>query len=222
MSERDWKRWDVYQLNLARGGEGLVAHNGDYPLWVGPDEVSFLRGNQVVLKRLSNGKERVIFDSGPPPMESTIGTPALSPLNRDLLAVAARGRHDGVFVVNLATKQLIKYGPGCELGWFPDGKRLYWVEPHGRGHTRVMASPLKPVKPRVFMDKPGAYSHEYFVRFSQDGRWMVWCGAAQGHEHDQADYEVFLWDTTQPPEKAVRLTFNQGNDRWPDIFVEKR
>jgi len=221
VSERNWKLWDVYGLSLGSGAEQLIASNGDYPLWVGPGEISFLRGNQVVLKDLAKGKERVIFDSSGPPLSGTIGTPALSPMNRDLLAVAARGKHDGVFVVNLANKRLTKYGPGCELGWFPGGKRLYWVEPHGRGHTRVMASPLKPVKPTVFVDKPGAYSHEYFVRFSQNGRWMVWAAAAKGHEHDQADYELFLWDTTRPPAEAVRLTFDQGNDRWPDIFVEK-
>ena len=219
VSERNWKLWDVYRLNLTQGGEGLVARNGDYPLWVGPDEVSFLRGNQVVLRKLAGGQERVIFDSGS--MRSTIGTPALSPTNRNLLAVAARGKHDGVFVVDLAQGKLTKYGSGCELGWFPQGKRLYWVEPHGQGHTRVMASPLKPVRPSVFVDKPGPYSHEYFVRLGPDGRWMVWGASTGGHEHDQADYEIFLWDTTRPPSEAMRLTFNAGNDRWPDIFVEK-
>ncbi len=221
VSERNWKLWDVYGLSLASGAEQRIAPNGDYPLWVGPGEISFLRGNQVVLRRLDSGKERVIFDSTGPPVSGTIGTPALSPVDRNLLAVAARGGRDGVFVVNLATKRLTKYGPGCELGWFPGGKRLYWVEPRGRGRTRVMASPLSPVKPKVFMDLPGSHSHEYFVRFSQDGRWMVWAAAAKGHEHDQADYELFLWDTTRPPAEAMRLTFDQGNDRWPDIFVEK-
>ena len=221
VSERNWKLWDVIHMRLAGGKERLLAKNGDYPLWVGPREVSFSRGNQVVLKSLASGKERVIFDSTGPPLEGTIGTPALSPRDRNLLAVAARGKHDGVFVVDLAKNTIQKMGQGCELGWFPDGRRLYWVEPHGRGGTRVMTSPLRPVRPRVFMDKPGRYSHEYFVRFSQDGRWMVWAGSAGGHEHDIADYEIFLWDTTKPPEQAVRLTYNKGNDRWPDIFVEK-
>lgn len=221
VSERDWKQWDVYCLDLATGQERLVARNGDYPMWVSQNEVSFLRGNQVVLKSLKNGQEKVIFDSTGPSLEGTIGTPTLSPINRNLLAVAARGKHDGVFVVDLAKGSLLKIGPGCELAWFPDGRRLHWVEPHGNGGTRVMRSALNPVRPSVWVDKPGPHSHEYFVRLSRDGRWMVWCAAAKGHEHDKADYEVFLWDTTRPISQAVRLSFNAHNDRWPDIYVEK-
>ncbi|MCB2192886.1 MAG: hypothetical protein KQI62_15045 [Deltaproteobacteria bacterium] len=221
VSERNWKQWDVYRLDLATGAESLVAPNGDYPLWVSGDEVSFLRGNQVVIKSLQSGQEKVIFDSTGPPLKGTIGTPALSPKDRNLLAVAARGKHNGVFVVNLAQKSLVKMGPGCELAWFPDGRRLHWVEPHGRGGTRVMRSTLNPVRPRVWVDKPGPYSHEYFVRLSAGGRWMVWCAAAKGHEHDKADYEVFLWDTTRPISQAVRLSFDGRNDRWPDIYVDK-
>lgn len=222
VSERDGKQWDVYRLDLATGQERLVARNGDYPLWVSRDEVSFLRGNQVVQKSLTTGQERVIFDSGGPPLEGTIGTPALSPKDHSLLAVAARGKHNGVFVVDLAHgNRLLPMGSGCELAWFPDGRSLHWVEAHGNGGTRVMRSTLNPVRPQVWMDKPGPYSHEYFVRLSQDGRWMIWCAAAKGHEHDKADYEVFLWDTTRPIGQAVRLSFDAHNDRWPDIFVEK-
>jgi hypothetical protein len=44
------------------------------------------------------------------------------------------------------------------------------------------------------MDLPGAYSHEYFPKLSNDGRWLVWGAAAEGHEHDRADYEIFVWE----------------------------
>ncbi len=221
VDERDWKQWDAFRLDLASGQERLVARNAAYPMWVSQDEISFLRGNQVVVKSLASGQERVIFDSTGPPLEGTIGTPVLSPTDRNLLAVAARGKSDGVYVVNLAQAKATRFGAGCELGWFPDGRQLHWVEPHGLGRTRVMRSTLSPVRPEVFIDKPGPYSHEYFVRLSQDGRWMIWCAAAKGHDHDKADYEVFLWDTTRPPDEALRLSFSPHNDRWPDIYLEK-
>ena len=54
---------------------------------------------------------------------------------------------------------------------------------------------------------------------SADGKWLVWCATARGHEHDRYDYEVFLWRIGRPAEEAVRLTFHSGNDRWPDICV---
>jgi hypothetical protein len=71
----------------------------------------------------------------------------------------------------------------------------------------------------VFMDLPGPYSHEYFPRFSNDGRWLVWGAAAEGHEHDRADYEIFVWEIGTPWERAVRLTHHTGNDQWPDLWV---
>ena len=221
VSERNWKLWDVYHLRLSDGHESLLAKNGNYPLWVGTDEISFLRGNQVVLKSLGSGAERVIFNSSQPPLVRTIRTPALSPLDRNLLAVKVRGKNRGVFVINLVRNTIKKIGDGCQLGWFPDGKHLYWVEARGRGGSRVMSSSLSTVRPQVYMDKPGEHSHEYFVRLSQDSKWMVWGATAKGHEHDIADYEIFLWNNSKPPTEAVRLTYNQSNDRWPDIYVQK-
>jgi hypothetical protein len=41
-----------------------------------------------------------------------------------------------------------------------------------------------------------------------------------GHEHDLADYEVYIWDINTDKEKGpVRITFHTGNDRWPDIHI---
>jgi len=48
---------------------------------------------------------------------------------------------------------------------------------------------------------------------------MVLGASAEGHEHDRADYEIFLWRVDTPPETAVRLTFHTGNDNWPDLFL---
>ena len=39
------------------------------------------------------------------------------------------------------------------------------------------------------------------------------------HEPDIEDYEIFIWKIDTPGNEALRLTFNRGNDSWPDIFV---
>ena len=41
------------------------------------------------------------------------------------------------------------------------------------------------------------------------------------HEHDVADYEIFLWKKGSDAGKATRLTFHTGNDNWPDVYIEK-
>ena len=57
--------------------------------------------------------------------------------------------------------------------------------------------------------------------WSPDGKWLVWCATDRGHDHDIVDYEVHLWRIGTPADQATRLTFHSGNDRWPDIHVER-
>jgi hypothetical protein len=46
----------------------------------------------------------------------------------------------------------------------------------------------------------------------------VLAATQRGHDHDIADYEIYLWEVGTPADTAVRLTYHSGNDRWPDIF----
>jgi Tol biopolymer transport system component len=220
VSERYELPWDVWVMDLATRDETEVAKNGNYPQWVGNDQVSFMRGGQVVLKDLKSGQEKVLYDAAQPPVKGVPQTPELSP-DRRLLAFTARGAMRGTVVYDLAANKLRQVGDGCEITWYPDSRRVLWVENGGNGGTQILHSALEPLKPQVLMDLPGKYSHEYFPRLSPDGKWLVWGAAAKGHEHDVADYEIFLWQLGTPWESALRLTQNQANDRWPDIFIEK-
>ena len=56
---------------------------------------------------------------------------------------------------------------------------------------------------------------------SPDGKWLVWGATDKGHDHDMFDYELYLWKIGEPVETATRITYNSGNDRWPDIWFGK-
>jgi len=222
VSERRYDPWDVYLLDLATGRERLVVRNANFPVWAGPDRILFIRGRKVILRELTTGREEVILDGGADPVDAAISTPELSPADPNLLAFTGRGKMNGVFVAHLGQKTFTKIAGGaCELTWFPDGRRLAWIGGGGRGKTRVMVSALDPVSPSQLIDLPGTFSHEYFPRLSRDGRWLLWAASAGGHEHDIADYELFLWRLDRPASEAMRLTFNRANDRWPDIFIDR-
>ena len=140
----------------------------------------------------------------------------LSPDGRQL-TFSIRGVFDGVAIYDLGEHRLIPVDKNaCDIVWAPDGS-LVWIEVGGNGDTRVMTNRQRKIS--VFMDLPGAYSHEYFPKPSNDGRWLVWGASAGGHEHDRADYELFVWEIGTPWDQATRLTYNPSNDNYPDLHV---
>jgi hypothetical protein len=149
-------------------------------------------------------------------------TPELSPDGSRLAVTVRSRRYHGVAVVDLASRAVTPLSEvnACQITWLPGSSRLLWMESLGNGGTQITAG--GPGRPReTFMDLPGPYSHEYFPRVSSDGGWLVWGAAARGHEHDRADYEIFVWRIGQPVSEAVRLTHHPGNDQWPDIHVTR-
>jgi Tol biopolymer transport system component len=227
VSPRDPTSWDVYVMNVDGTGDRLLARNGYSPQWT-PDGngIIFLRGDQVIRLDLAGegpGRESVLLDG--PTTEGIAGgmeTPELSP-DGTRLAVTVRSPHyGGVAVVDLATRAVTRLSPGqaCQITWMHGSDALLWMEAEGNGGTKIVTG--GPGRPRsTFMDLPGAYSHEYFPRVSSDGRWLVWGAAASGHEHDRADYEIFVWQIGRPVSDVVRLTHHPGNDQWPDLYVPR-
>jgi hypothetical protein len=227
VSFRDSTAWDVYVISTDGTGERLLARGGYWPQWT-PDgkAIIFWRAGQVIRLELEGGnagRESVLLDgSTVDGIRGDVETPEISP-DGTRLAVTVRSRqYGGVAVVDLATHAATRLSPGaaCQLTWMPGSEALLWMESGGNGGTQIMKG--GPGLPRqVFMDLPGSYSHEYFPRVSSNGRWLVWGAAARGHEHDRADYEIFVWQLDRPASEAVRLTHHPGNDQWPDIHVPR-
>jgi Tol biopolymer transport system component len=226
VSFRDPTGWDVYVVGVDGQGERLVARQGYWPQWApGGDAVTFVRDTRVLRVELATGRETVVLDGATTEgIRGRLETPELSPDGRRLALTGRSRRWGGVGVVDLATGALTRVADRgvCQLTWTPSGG-LLWINSRGHGGTRVLGLPAgaDPSAAAVVIDLPGAYSHEYFPRASNDGRWLVWGAAAEGHEHDRADYEIFLWEFGKPVDTAVRLTHHPANDQWPDIFVRR-
>jgi WD40-like Beta Propeller Repeat len=236
VSGRDPTAWDVYVIRADGTDERRVATSGYHPTWTADGRgVIFHRGTRVYRYDLATQRESLVFDAATvlPGIEDDLGDVELAPDGRRL-AFVLRGRFAGVHglhgevsgaaVFDLETRglTLLTREQACQTTWAPDGRHVMWMETGGSGGTRVMIGGVDGTDRRVFMDLPGAYSHEYFPKVSNDGRWLIWGAAAQGHEQDQADYEIFVWEIGTPWEHATRLTFHPGNDNWPDLWVRPR
>ena len=231
VSERDAnasEKWDVFTIGVNGESPTQVAKDASWASWISQDEILYVRGTKVFRSKLGAGEETQLMDSeGVPELDGALlQQPELSSDGK-FIAITLRGSKRETGIWNIAKKTWTQTGLGCQINWTPDHSAIYWVHPTGNGGSRILKMPINDGAPpkdaspddSEFMDLPGRRSHEYFPELSSDGKWLVWGITQRGHDHDTADYEIYLWEVGAPTEKAVRLTYNSGNDRWPDIFI---
>jgi hypothetical protein len=224
VSFRETDGWDLMVMNADGSGQRRLAEVAYHSMWT-PDgrEITFRRDNKVMAVDVASGKERLIYDGADKPTAGRIDDPVLGTGNR--LAFALKGvsrSRRGVGILSLDSRTFERVSPhpsACEISWIGDTGRVVWVEATGRGGTRVMHTPAPGADAEELIDLPGTHSHEYFPLVTRDAKWLVWGAAAEGHEHDRADYEIFAWRLGTPPESATRLTWSSSNDQWPDLWI---
>jgi len=221
VSQRDPASWDVFMLDLETGAEQLVARNGNVPTWSADGRKVYFQRNvtQFVEHNLASGQERVLYEAGRG--EVAEGTELQTPMldaNSGRLAVTLR-RSMRMTAVLDPEQKIHRIGDGCQLAWNHNGGYLYYIDHGGRKQNALYRVEAATGARTLWLDLPEPYSHEYFPRLANDERWLVIGASAGGHEHDSADYELFLWPVNAPAESAIRLTWHTGNDNWPDIYL---
>ena len=222
VSQRNKFAWDTWILDLTTGTTRLLAKNANTPTWSAAGEkVYFVRqANQFVEYTLANQKEIVVSETGKNHSLNAsiqLETPVWSDA-RQTLAVTLRNGARGTFIVN-KDKSLQQVGRGCQLNWSPDSSFLYLVDHQKTGGNAFFMVDPETLEKKLWFDAPGAFSHEYFPKVSNTGDMLVFGASTGGHEHDRADYEIFLWPIGTPMGNTARLSFHTGNDNWPDIYL---
>jgi len=227
------ERWDTWVINADGTGEKILIPNSSWANWTRDGKsIVYAKGAKVFKCNTDGTGESLILDAETLKKGVLIEHPHLSDDGKLLsLTLRGTGRETGIY--NLETKSYFTSGGGCELSFFPGLRKGIRVNETGIGGTSIFAFDIKPDgthgkiesgkidgKSIVLMDMPGRRSHEYFPRLSPKGDYMIWGITQYGHDHDLADYELYLWKLGDPPEKAARLTWHSGNDRWPDIWFE--
>jgi hypothetical protein len=241
-SKMDWtietdanypERWDTWVINADGTGEKLLIPNSTWANWTRDGKaIVYSRASKVFKCEPDGTGETLVVDVDGIKKGALAQHPAFTD-DYKLLALTLRGSGRETGIYNMETKGYFTSGGGCQLSFFPGGHKGIRVNETGVGGTSIFAIDVKPDgthgkidggkidgKSIVLMDMPGRRSHEYFPRPSPKGDYMIWGITQYGHDHDLADYEIFLWKIGDPPEKAARLTWHSGNDRWPDIWFE--
>ena len=235
VSQRNFEKWDTWVLDLATGEERLVATNAYQACWscrTVTNELAFVRagGTQLVLCDIDSGKEEILLQTGIPPLaEGVLVTLPDAQVADGLFALTLRGKHKATAHYSLWDAAVGNPPPlrdiagGCQMVWRKDESGIntpdtpVWIDHPGRMKNAIYTFDEHVEGPVVLLDAPEPWSHEYFPRFAEGGRWLVYGASTGGHEQDVADYEIFLWDTADTNTPPARLTFHTGNDCWPDI-----
>ena len=220
VSQRNTIPWDVYMMTLADGRETLIATNANVPLWISNQEITYqYQGNEVVKKNVDTGEETRLLYPGRGGMTESINlqTPSFNPVTgetgmgmRPVRQTSALVDRDGV---------IRPFGNGCQVKWSPDLSYLYYVD-HlpGKDNAFFKVNPAT-LEKELWFNHASSFHHEYFPVLSADEQYLIFGASEGGHEHDAADYEVFLWKVGTPMDDTYRITWHTGNDCWPDIWL---
>ncbi|RBP49622.1 lysylphosphatidylglycerol synthase domain-containing protein [Arenicella xantha] len=235
VSQRNTVAWDIYLLDLVSGTESKLASNATAPEWISNNEIAYLQSGQNVMRlNVETLKEAAVLIPGlhnSLPKNASLQNPSVNGASGE---VSFTGRqsdigsphgHWGTALVDgTGNKKIVPILEGCELRWRRDGTSLFQVTKGGRDNDlRIVSVSPDSLKIEPLIDLAGEFSHEYWPIESNDGRYIVF-GASRGkkdHEHDVADYEIFLWKHGSDPSTATRLTFHTGNDNWPSVYIQQ-
>jgi len=230
VSQRNTVAWDLYLLDLNTLQETPIATQATFGNWVSNDEITFLKNATSVVKvNLQTMARESLYNSGVDnsmPAGAKIVTPEYNSVNDQLVFSGKQsqiGLKTGFWgTAIMINKQHQGIHDGCQIAWASDGMSMYQVANGGRQGNQFMNIDPSTYELTPMLDLSGEFSHEYFPKDSSNGEYLVFAASRGDHEHDQADYELFLWKKGSNPEKATRLTFHTGNDNWPDVHIEDK
>lgn len=222
-SQRDTKPWDVWLLDIASGKEKRIAQWGTAPDWSPDGKIIYFQRTpgKIIAYDLASGKESVFYESGKDqemPVNVELYNPSVDQKGRLSMFFRNHGQPTNT-IRDENGKINVVHRDGCQITWSPSGKYVFYVAKGGKQTNLFKRYFPDTGESMNWLDLPGDYSHEYFPRLSNDEKYMVLAASAGGHEHDIADYEVYLWKVNSDPASAVRLTHDTGNDSWPDVWT---
>ena len=232
VSQRNFEKWDTWIVDVATGRERRVATNAYQACWCNTNKLIFVRagGTRLVCASTDGDTEDILLESGVPPLDEGVlvtlpderlfGDPSIALTLRGGKKATVHVRPaDGIKVHVSEVKEI---AGGCQMVWRnvkPFDWSFAWIDHPGRMKNAIYTFDGQAKAPVILLDAEEPWSHEYFPRFAEGGRWLVYGASTGGHEQDSEDYEIFLWDSANTNIPPARLTFHTGNDCWPDICL---
>ncbi len=206
----------------AVGGRARALHENRGVVWRDPNELIYLREDFSTWSLdIRDGRTEELLAAS-----SGFDTPERGWLLNPQLTHAVTG-HADFSPYDSSSRTVARRNPlgGCQPYFSHDGRWGFWTAGTGGPIFRIdlataeRSTILRKADPRV----PRSLGYAYFPMFSKDGRLFTFAGSPYVHDHFKADYEVFVAEadpeTLELQGNAVRMTFDPGTDRFPDVFL---
>jgi hypothetical protein len=218
----DDRKRDVWIMNADGSEQRMLVADATVGMWRSDGKLVIHRGKDSDTSFLydpATGEESKIWPPGNVKLKaSDVRSTKPSPDGKLFVGWSSRPR--GIWIFSADGKFQKHVHGGCEGRFAPDGFFIYWVMTAGEfGRATLKGEIQKP----LYKIGEAKYGHTYFPSLSKDMKYLIF-GACPNDQHDQdtSDYEIFLMkmENLKPAWNVpMRLTYDPGTDRWPDIFV---
>ena len=224
-SWRDQRPWNVWIKDLETGEERQVAESGSTPSWSEDGKTLYFyraHGEIWALNLDSMESERIYTRNEHGVPDAELLWPSIDTSGK--LAVSFKDKGRPTTIIASPNDPLKTVALGCMLTWSPQNDFAMFVSNIEGGKQQNQFNRYDPETGAItkWLDLPGELSHEYFPKLDHSQQYLVFAASDGAHEPDIEDYEIHLWKTDTPNAEAQRLTFDGGNDSWPDIYIEGR
>ena len=228
-SWRSQRPWDIVIKNIKTEKEIRIP-NGISPTWSedGKQVFFYRHRGEMWSYNIESEKEIKIAQTSLGEIEGQeLFWPSINPSGQMAVAYRDHGRPRNIITnSNIldpnANGDITHIADGCMITWSPSADFAFFVSNDEGGKQKNQFNRYDPVSGEItkWLDLPGEHSHEYFPRLDPSEQYLVFAASSGGHEPDIEDYEIFLWKTDTDNAEAMRLTFDGGNDSWPDIYIK--
>ena len=214
---------DIWIFDRRTGNGRKLISNGTFPRF-GSD------GNSIIFERnrkkimsyhlVTEEEKELLPGSKKRLQQAELIKPQLSPDGRHLAFISNKPKAWYVWILDVADNSLKRIARGCEPTWFPDSKRLAYVQTEKQGTIIKYHTVGSAGEDQILLTSSTPRQH-YFPQVNKTGDVLLFSESPPGKQsHTRAPYDVAAY--ILGTKEKVYLTKDSFTNRWASLLPELR
>ncbi len=216
---------EIWICDRNGGNSRKLADNGTFPTFSGDGRLVYFERERrkLMAVNVDGSREREIFPTTSEDWgDYQIVKPRVTADGSKVVFISDRRGRWNLWWADLRSGKAFHVSDGCEGGWFCDGRRIVWIKDKGvRERTGIFEYDLQDGRISEIHDGDAPRGHEYFPTLAAEDAFLLWSACRPGeHDHLAAGSNYQIYGKRLPDGKAVRITFDAFNNRWPKLLKD--